>query len=904
MKKEKTKRRRWKTILYSTPLVLLLLVLAVVALAVIYTDFIVDLWWHESLGYGFYFWQRLFYRYTVFFAATLVFFLFFFVNFRIAARYLRKPQAAEPDPADRGTQPELNDRSEREDPNDSAKQQAQRRHTRQLMALLRAGSASVYLPLSLLLALALAYPLYSQWETTLLFLVAPSAGIADPLYGKDIGYYLFSLPVYRSILTETFTALLVLLAALSLLYSLESRAVAQYQQLFPRGARVHLAIVVLLIFLVGLGGLFLERHMLVYVDSHMPLFFGPGFAQMTVVQPLIWASIVLLVILGLAVQVYMLTRRGLRVVVGLSALFLAILALRTLPFIPQVVQDYIVEPDQQAREAPFIRNNIQATLAAYDLQDVETRQYRFPRFQRYLSEPDQEIRLRNIPVWDRDVLLQVYRELQEIRTYYNFLSVDIDRYTIDDVYQQVFLAPRELGFDNLPHDSKTWINRWLKFTHGYGAVMSPAAQVGEEPKDWFLRDIPPRSDHDLEIATPGIYFGLEDLNPVIAPNRLGEIAYPGDTGVVEQDYSGRAGINIFDPLSRAVFALYYRDYRIFFSGAIRPDSRILIRRNIHDSMTRLTPFFLLDRDPYIVVDNERIYWIQDAYTWSASYPYTQTESFGYEYYDGHMYSPRQATVNYIRNSVKIVIDAYDGTMDYYVAEPDDPIVRGFGRIYPGLLKPLEAMPESLHNHLRYPKDLFELQMEIYAKYHQTDPAVFYGQEDRWVFARLERDGEQVPVTPYYLTLNLIDPRHFEHVLLAPLNPEGKENMRAIAVVGSDGDNYGRIIVYSFPTGVLIHGISQVEAIIDQDSTISQQFTLWSQGGSEVERGNLILLMLDGIITYVQPVYLKSSGDVKIPQLKRVIVSQDGLVAMKPSLEEAFAALRERIEQPGIRRRAD
>lgn len=870
--KAKGKRggKRWKRILLGSLAVLLLLLVLVPLLALLYTDFVVDMWWHESLGYGFYFWQRLLYRFVVFFVATLVFFLFFYLNFRIAARFLH------PNAKTRvGERPDS--KAER------------------LLKLLRTGSASVYLPLSLLLALILARPLYSQWETTLLFLAAPAAGSVDPLYGKDISYYLFSLPVYQSLLTETFIALLVMLAALSVLYFLEARTQAHNNQLFPRGARVHLAIVVLMIFLVGVGGLFLERHLLVYVDQHMPLFFGPGFAQITVILPLIWASIVSLVALAVAVQVYLLARRGFRVVIGLGVLFLAILGLRTVPGIAQAVQDYIVEPDEQARETPYMVNNIRATLAAYDLEGVETRPYRFPQVQRDLSEPDQEIRLRNIPVWDRDVLLKVYRELQEIRTYYNFLSVDIDRYVIDDLYQQVFLAARELGFENLPQDSKTWINRWFKFTHGYGAVMSPAAQVGEEPKDWFLRDIPPRSDHGLEIATPGIYYGLEQLNPVIAPNRLGEIAYPGDTGVVEEDYRGSGGINIFDPLSRAVFAIYYRDYRIFFSGAIRPDSRMLIRRNIHESMTRLTPFFLLDRDPYIVVTNDRIYWIQDAYTWSGRYPNVHTETFGYEYYDGHMRSPREATVNYIRNSVKIVIDAYDGTMDYYIAEPDDPIVRGFSRIYPGLLKPLDEFPEALRPHLRYPKDLFTLQMQVYSKYHQTEPAVFYGQEDRWMFPHIEREDGVVDVLPYFLTLNLINPHRFEHLLLVPLNPKGKENMRAIAVAGSDGDNYGRIIVYSFPTGMLIHGISQVEAIINQDSAISQQFTLWSQGGADVARGNLILLLLDGVLTYVQPVYLKASGDVQIPELKRVIVSQGGLVAMEPSLDEAFEALRQRVQ---------
>ncbi|WPL18105.1 hypothetical protein Thiowin_03156 [Thiorhodovibrio winogradskyi] len=885
---------------YGLTIVFLLAIITPVV-AFFYADVIVEVLWFQSLGLGFYFWQRLLYSYVVFGVATALFFGFFYYNFRIAVRYLRV----------RPLEPtrlllRIKRRLKRAPPRNalvlnptttfgSASSPESRKRSLSWQWLM-IGSRRLYIILSVVLAIFVAYPLYHEWEKTLLFLFAPSAGITDPVYGHDISYYLFALPLFRTILNETLFALIILLVILSAVYYLELRAVTKRHRQLPFGVRKHLSVIITLIFLVGIAELIFQRHLLLYTNDHIPLFFGPGYTEMNIILPLNMAGLVMLVLLGGSVIWYLNKKRGLPLVIVLAIFLFATIGLRYWDAIPDAVQDYVVEPDELARQEDYIRHNIEATLDAFDLEGVETRPYLISTSTIDSSEPN-EISLRNIPVWDRDMLIDVYRELQELRTYYRFLNVSTDRYTIDGNYQQVFISARELDFDRLPQDSQNWVNRWFKYTHGYGAVMSPAAQIGGEPKEWFLKDIPPRSDYGLSIKEPAIYFGLQDLYDVIAPNALGEISYPGKTGAVLDDFRGGTGIPIHGLFHRAIFAIYYRDYKLFFTTAIQKDSKILIRRNVPSTIRVVTPFLELDEDPYLVVTPERLYWIVDAYTLSDKYPYAEPvnlrvkgdQSGGGQ--DNAMISPIQRQFNYIRNSVKIVVDAYSGDMSYYLADPEDPIARAYARMYPGLLKPMEEFPTALAPHIRYPRDLFITQMQVYAKYHQTDPAEFYGQEDRWMFPRLSRSGEEKTLLPYYVTLNLLDRTRFEHLLLAPMNPDGRENMRAIVVVSSDGDNYGRIVVYSFPTGALVHGLSQVDALIEQDSLIAQEFTLWGQGGTEVHRGKLILVLIDGIITYVQPVYLKAAHGVNIPQLVRVIVSQGGRVAMETSFEKALAALR-------------
>ncbi len=843
---------------------LLYLAIAVIAYHLLYVifpllfvNFMVDWWWFSALDYEAYFWLRLTYSYLIFTGFTLLFFSIFFLNFWIASRYLGGGSY------------------------DTLQQADVRSRARKLLQKFRSGSLKVYTPFSLLLGGLLAWPFYRQWETTLLFLFAPDSGIQDPVFGKDISYFLFSLPIYLSLLGTLLITLILLFLGLLLLYWLESRVLSKQERHLPQGAKIHLSFLVFLIFLVGIWDFLLQRHILLYVKSHEGIFFGPGFVEMWVILPLIWLSLVFLFGTAVSLIIYINTRKALRFLLLCTSIFFIILWGRYSPFLPNLMERYIVKPNELSREEPYIRNNIEATLAAYDLKRVELRDYQIEQQTWDLEAPRLRINLRNIPVWDRQVLQNVYQQLQELRTYYKFPGVDVGRYTVNDVYQQVFLAPREINLTNLPAGTRNWINERLKYTHGYGVVMTPAAQGGEEPMIWFIQDIPPRSDYGFKIEQPGIYYGLSDYGYAIAPNDSREIDYPIEGGNKLTDYQGRGGVSINSILRKLVFAVYFGERYIFFTTKTNDRSRILFHRNIVERIKALTPFFLLDGDPYVVVTKQRLYWIQDAYTYSDRYPYA------------HLHNDK---LNYIRNSVKIVVDAYNGTVDYYLADPRDPIIQAYNRMYPGLLKGLDQMPAELKSHLRYPRDLFEIQMEVYNKYHQTDPEVFYKQEDLWELARVQHNGEEIQLKPYYLTLNLIDRSSFEFILICPMTPRARSNLRALCVVGCDGNNYGKIIIYAFPKGLLVYGPSQVDAFIDQDTVISEQLTLWNQMGSQVERGKMVLLPVRGSILYIQPVYLKAAAGVKIPQLKRLIMNEGEITVMEPSLEEDLVRLQQRMRE--------
>ncbi len=828
-----------------------------VVFGLLYTDFLVEQWWFRSLGLEGYFWQRLSYRYLVFLAFTLLFFGVFFLNFWVASRYLGN---APPSTLRTGLTARLS--------------------TPQLLRHFRTGSLKAYLPFSLILALVVANPLYREWEAALLYLFAPLAGVADPVYGKDVSYYLFALPVYLTLFYELLGAFILLLLGLALLYWLEARALGRQQGRLPRGAKIHLSVIMALIFAMGVWGFLLERHTLLYSKAHEALFFGPGFTEMRLILPLIYAAAALLAATAVSFIYWLHTRRGLKVLAVLAGLFLVAAWGRYSDFLPGLMQRYFVKPNEISREKPFIENSIRATLAAYDLDRVETREYRLDETAANLAAPVVRGNLRNIPVWDKEVLLAVYEQLQELRTYYTFNAVDVDRYTVNGVYQQVFLAARELNLKELPQVAQNWVNQRLKYTHGYGCVMTPAAQGGEEPMTWFIEGIPPKSDYGFKIEQPAIYYGVGHYEPVIAPNDSRELGYPTEEGQTFSDYQGRGGVPVNSLFRKMLFAFYFGEKDIFFTTKTNSQSRMLFRRNLVERIKAITPFFILDKDPYVVVTPKGLYWIQDAYTVSDRYPYAQ---------------PFEGEFNYIRNSLKIVVDAYHGSVDYYVADERDPIIQAYRRIYPGLLKALDQMPPELRAHVRYPKGIFDVQMGIYAKYHQTDPETFYKQEDAWEFPEVQQHKTPVKMKPYYLTVNLLEKDKSEFVLLSPMVPKARANLRSLCVAGCDGPNYGKIVVYNFPKGALVYGPSQMDAFIDQDTVVSEQLTLWNQIGSQVERGRMLVLPAAGSIVYIQPVYLAAAARLKIPQLKRLILGHGEMIIMEPSLEEGFAKLNDRLK---------
>ncbi|HIJ68317.1 MAG TPA: UPF0182 family protein, partial [Deltaproteobacteria bacterium] len=795
---------------------------------------------------------------------SIFFFLIFFLNFWVASRFLGATL-----PSKTPTASSL-------------------KSYRRLLRGFRTGSMWVYTPLSIILSVVIALPLYERWEAFLLYLFSPKAKVADPVYGKDIGYYLFAYPIYTLIQHRLLIAFGVLLAAITLLYLVERRILAREEKRLPAGAKAHISILVFLVFLIEIWDFVLQRYGLLYSRSHLPLFFGPGYVEMNITWVLIWICMILLTGAAISLIYFINTRKGIRIFAGFAVVFALGFGARYSDSVLQTVEKYIVKPNESSTERPYIQNTIKSTLAAYRLDDVEVRDFNPERIPTDISIPDIQSILRNTPVWDGELLDDVYKQLQNLRTYYDFPGVDVDRYTVNGLYQQVFLSARELNRDQIPEGARNWINEHLSYTHGFGAVMTPAGQAGDEPMVWFLRGIPPESAYGFKIEQPGIYFGQIANDYVIAPNGSGEIDYPKGSSNVLTSYSGKGGVPLHSLLKRFVFSVYFKDRNIFFTSKLLPESRIIFRHKLTERIRTLTPYLILDRDPYLVVTQQKLFWIQDAYTVSDKYPMSMP------------LATQTGEVSYIRNSVKITMDAYDGSIDFYLFDPQDPIIGAYSRIYPGIFKDASQMPDELKPHVRYPKEIFETQMAIYAKYHQTDPEVFYQQEDIWEFAKTYKGKQSSEISPYYLTLDLIEPGRFDFLLLLPMSPSGRDNLRSLTLVGCDRPYYGKIIVYNFPKGELVFGPSQIYALINQDTTISQQFTLWDQAGSEVDRGKMIILPVRKVMLYIQPVYLKSATRLKIPELKRLIVSQGQIVIMETSLEEAYAQLQKRIKSEAER----
>lgn len=853
------KKKRW---LIGIAAAAVLIGIGYIAFYFLYLDFLVDYWWFDSLGYGKYFFLRIFYKYLVFAGATLFFFALFFLNFWVASRFLGAGIPA----------------SEKKD-------KTSRQRYKQLARMFRTGSMKVYAPLCLVLSIFICMPLFEKWEQLLFYLAGPEVGAADPAFGKDAGFYLFSYPVHILLEQRLLIAAAIAVAASLLLFWIEKRMLAGTGSSLSRGAKIHLNVLAMIIAVLAGWGIFLKRYALLYSSDHMPLFFGPGFTQMHVSLPLIWAAVLLWAAAVLGVLYYINFRKGLFPAIGLVLLFAGVFGLGNTDFMHNTVQKYMVEPNELSREKPYIENSISATLDAYRLSDVETRKFQVQKIPWGKTGRSIDENIENIPVWDRYLLEDVYDQLQSIRPYYNFTGVDVDRYKVEGRRQQVNLAAREINLDRSPSKGKNWINRHLQYTHGYGLVMSPAAQSGEELMRWFVKGIEPESEFGLSVSRPGIYFGLEDLDYAIAPNDAGEMDYPEGDSFASTDYEGEAGIPVASLFRKLLFSLYFKDRNILFTTKTNKDSRILFRRNITEAIDYLTPYFKLDSDPYLVATEEGLFWIQDGYTRSKWYPNSEP----YDEDEGY---------NYIRNSVKIVVDAYNGTVDYYIADFEDPLIAAYNRIYPGLLKPMDDMPSEMSSHVRYPKDIFQIQMDIYKKYHQTNPKTFYREEDTWEFAHQKakeiREIGLQSMQAYYLTLDLIKENKPEFMLISPMSPKNRPNLRSLVIAGCDEPNYGKFFIYSFPKGMQVYGPSQISALIDQDTRIAEQFTLWDQAGSEVKRGRMIIMPIGDVVFYIQPVYLSASAELKIPQLQRLIVTQGDAVAMDESLEKAFDKIRSKF----------
>ena len=756
-----------------------------------------------------------------------------------------------------------------------------RGRARQMLALGRRMPAIILRVITALVALVMASEASSRWMAFLTFRHAVPFGLSDPIFDLDAGFYVFKLPLYRFLVGWLLALVTVTLLGNALVYLFS-------QQIRERKATTHLSV---------LGSLFLAGKAVDYqiqrfalLGSSQGVVFGAGYTDVHARMPLlsVLTGVFTLGALLLTLNIFAHRWRWL-VIAGGAGLALGILG----PLYPGIVQRFTVQPNELALERPYIEHNIRFTRYAYGLDNVQESDYQITdklTDQQLAANADT---IDNVRLWDWRPLRTTYEQLQEIRTYYTFADVDIDRYTLDGRLREVTLAVRELDIEQLREDARTWINQHLIYTHGYGLCLSPVAEVSEEGLPSLLvRDIPPQSaDPALTITRPEIYFGEETTNYVVVNTTEDEFDYPSGDQNMYTRYEGPDGVRLGGLLRRMAFSYRFNSTPIFLSNAISSDSRILFHRSLSDRVKTLAPMLWFDGDPYPVIIDGRIVWLYDAYTWSNRFPYSEP---------GWNSEPVWG-LNYIRNSVKVTIDAYTGETTFYVVDPADPLIQTYQAIFPDLFTPGAEMDTTLRAHWRYPEQLFLIQADIYAAYHMQDPRVLYNQEDLWQTPTEVRETGETWMAPYYVIMELTAPSASstelsrsgqgkdgpEFIMIRPYVPAGKQNMIAWLYADSDGADYGQLGVYKFSKESLVYGPIQVEGRIDQDPYISQQLALWNQRGSSVIRGNLLVIPIDGTLLYVEPLYLQAESG-RLPELKRVLVIHGNRIAMANDLASGLA----------------
>ncbi len=706
--------------------------------------------------------------------------------------------------------------------------------------------------------------------------------VSDPIFNRDIGFYIFMLPIYQWTVGYMLFLTIVSIGVVIFLYvssgSVELRPQKPHNALYfaHRAVRWHLGVLTTLLFVVITGLTYLSRFDIIHQSTN--LIYGASYSDIYISLPANTALVIAWGICAIGALAFTWNINNTLIIVGVA---MTIVVNITHAVIKPAVERFIVAPNELSVETPYIEYTIDGTRNAYSIANVNEQTLDGSTTITAEDIAANRLTIDNVRVWDRDPYLSALSQLQEIRTYYDFAHVDNGRYTIDGELRQTMLSARELNPMSLPN--RTWINERLTFTHGFGLAGGPVNQVTPEGLPvLYVKDIPPQSTQDeLAIARPEIYYGETTSSYVIA-NTPGEFAYPQGEENVFHPYEGVGGVALDSLWKKIIFAIQHGSLSILLNSDIKDESRIMSNRQIMQRAHVVAPFLTFDRDPYIVIADGRLYWIMDAYTQTRNYPYSQPVSL------------HGKELNYIRNSVKVVVDAYSGEMQFYIADTQDPIVQTTAKLFPTLFSSIETMPQSIKAHIRYPEDIFRIQTEMYRTYHMQSVQTFYNKEDQWDIPAIadqtvDPDNQSGSLAPRHLIMKLPESTQEEYVLMLPYTPRGKDNLAAWIAARNDGEHYGKIQVYRFPKDQLIFGPQQIISRINQDATISQQISLWDQRGSQVIQGPLLVIPIEQALLYVRPLYLKAETG-KIPELKRVIVAYRNNIAMSETLEQALAII--------------
>jgi uncharacterized protein len=732
----------------------------------------------------------------------------------------------------------------------------------------------VAVPLTFVLAFLFALGAAGSWMDFLQLIHRTPFGISDPVFGRDVGWYVFVLPALSALLGTLRSLVVLTLIGVVALYFLRGKISLPPQRVgLLAPADHHVAGLLVGYLLLTALQIWLVRIPELLYSTTGPLV-GASYTDLYASYPAMHV-IAATAIAGIGLVIYGMFRGKIVWFTALAAAAYVIVSFVGGSIYPMMIQRFVVAPTELTRETPQLRNHIIATRQAWGLANIETRDLSGDAGLTLNDIRANAATIENVRLWDRAPLLQTFGQLQEIRTYYDFISVDDDRYTIDGRFRQVMLSPRELNSESLP--TRTFINQHLTFTHGMGLTLGPVSEVTNEGLPvLFVKNLPPVSTVSLKVTRPQIYYGELTNDHVFVNTRQPEFDYPSGTEDVYTRYKGTGGVRVGGFIKRSLLAMRFGALNILLSGDIGSESRVLYNREVEGRVKQALPFLTFDADPYLVINSKgELYWILDGFTSTDRYPYSQRLEDG---------------TSYMRNSVKVTVDAYNGTLAAYIADPSDPLVRTYAKIFPGIMVPMSAMPADIRQHIRYPRDLFRIQVALYATYHMDEPKTFYNREDQWQIP-VSADEKSADEDKFmrHLVMRLPDEKQAEYIYMAPFTPKGKNNLASWMVARNDGANYGKLRVYRFPKQSLVYGPKQIADRINQDTEVSRQLTLWDQRGSEVIKGELLVIPVEEALIYVQPIYLRAQGG-QIPELKRVVVAFQDRVVMSETFESGLAQL--------------